>query len=160
MTGQEIQDKLDAIVEDLQGKFKGSSVQIAVRGEDDAMSLLPLSSDVNGVVNQAELDEVQAWVDDWKVYADSYSAAYDPVKTASENFKLARQVHQQLIDDASAARTALSNALEADGDYQAAKNALDNARSDPAYVNARESYQNFNVSENFGNLGDAKGKYI
>ena len=160
MTGQDIQDKLDEIVADLQTNGKGKTVEILLRAEDNTTIALPLSSDGAGVVDNNQLTAVQNFIDSLKPLADTYETELAPVKAASEIFRTAREVHQQLVDEASAARTALTDALDADQDYQDAKTAYDTARQDAGYIAARNSYKTFNISENFGNLSDAKGKYI
>lgn len=159
MTGQDFQDKLDAIVLDLQTTGKGQTVKVALRDEGNTTVSFPLSSDVNGVVNAAQLAPIQSFIDGLKPIADAYETQRAPVQAALETFKTEQSGHQALIDATSAARTALSTALEADVGYQAAKAALDGERLAPAYISAVTSYRNFNVSENFGNLSDAKGKY-
>ncbi len=159
MTGAEIQARLDALVLDLQTNGKGQSITVGLRNEDNVLADFPLSSDIDGVVNAGQLAAIQNAIDAIKPIADDYELEYGPVKDASEAFRTARGVHQALIDAASAARTALNDALEADVDYQAAKTAYDNARLDPDYVAARTAYKTNNVSENYGNLQEAKGKY-
>lgn len=159
MTGQEIQDRLDAIVKDLQTTQKGKGVEIALRDEGGAMSIYGLSSDANGVVNQAQLNNLQSAIDYLKPVADAYETRYAPVKTASETFRIAREVHQPLIDEATNARNALNAALEADQNYQTAKTNYETASQDPQYIAARDQYKLYNTSENFGNLSDARGKY-
>lgn len=160
MTGQDIQDKLDALVVDLQTKGKGQTVQVSVRDVDNSQYVLPLSSDANGVVNNAQLVEIQSFVTQIVPVANAYNAAIAPVRAASEAFKLAQAPHEALITAASTARTNLQTALDADPDYNAAKTALDGERNDAGYIAARDNYAAYNVSEIFGNLGDAKGKYI
>lgn len=160
MTGQEIQERLDAIVEDLQTTEKGKSVEILFRAEDNTTVTKTLSSDINGVVDAAQLASVQNFINTLKPIADKYETEYAPVRVTGEAFRTAREVHQHLIDAATAARNALSDALEADDAYQDAKSDYDQARTDPEYVAARLSYRTFNVPENYGNLSDARGKYI
>ena len=109
MTGQDFQDRLDAIVADLEARPE-ANIGCSIRG-------------------------------------------------LSETFRTRRAAHQNLIDAATAARIALQDALAADNDYQAADTALKAAQTDPDYVAARTAYQNNNVSENFGNLSEARGKY-
>lgn len=160
MTGQDFQDKLDALVVDLQTVGKGQTINVMVRDEDNIPLNLPLSSDVNGVVNAAQLATIQGFVDGLKPIADTYTTEYAPVTAASEAFKTAGEPHTALVETARVARVALSDALTADAGYQAAKTALDNARAGAGYIAARDAYNSRNVSENFGNLSDAKGKYI
>ena len=159
MTGQDIQDKLDSLVADLQKNGKGLAAYVAVRDVDGTAYVLPLSCDANGVINNAELAQIQGYVNNAKPKADAYNAVQVPLKTASDAFKTASAPHQTLMDDAKTSRDALSAALEADGAYQTAKTDLDTARTDAAYVAARDDYARYNVSEIFGNLSDAKGKY-
>lgn len=160
MTGADFQDKLDATVSDLQTAGKGQTVQITLRNNSNELETFPLSSTAQGVVDAAQLATIQSVVDAMKVLADDYAGELVPVSAASETFSTARSAHQVLIDAASAARQTLADALEADQEYQTAKLALDAARADAGYVAAREVYRVNNVGENFGNLGDAKGKYI
>jgi hypothetical protein len=159
MTDQDIQDVLDKIVNDLQTTQKGKTVDIAIRDETGAMGINPLSSDAGGVVNAAQLANIQQTVDALKPIADGYNTAFAPVKVAGQDFKTAQEPHEALITAARDARVALNTALEADQDYQDAKTALDAARLDPDYIAAFDQYKQFNVSENFGNLSDARGKY-
>lgn len=160
MTGQDFQDKLDAIVADLQTTGKGKTVNILMRGTGNASQVFPLSSDIGGVITASELARIQNRIDELKPFADTYETERQPVSDALEVFNTERAGHQVLIDAASAAREALNTALEADADYQTAKTALDNARANANYISAVEAYRVNNVSENFGNLGDAKGKYV
>lgn len=159
MIGQDFQDKLDAIVLDLQTKGKGQLVKIAFRGADNDTFIMPLSSDANGVVNAQELSNLQAVVNNMKPFADNYETQRSPVQAALEDFKTAQEPHQGLFDAAAVARKNLSDALEADQTYQAAKEFLENLRQDNFYIDAVNAYKANNVSENFGNLSDAKGKY-
>jgi hypothetical protein len=159
MTGQDFQDKLDAIVLDLQTSFPNHSVQISLRGAGNVITVFSLSS-VAGVVNGAQLGAIQDVLDDLKPIADSYTTERVPVTSALETFKTERAGNQVAIDAASAARIALSTALLADADYQTAKTALDTARAGATYVTALTAYQSNNVSENFGNLSEARGNYF
>lgn len=160
MTGQDFQDKLDAIVTDLQTTGKGQTVSIALRGADNSFTELLLSSSAGGVVVENQLDQIQSFIDAFKPVADNYEARREPVMAALDAFNVRRATHQAAIDAASAARATLNTALEADATYQGLKTALDTARADVDYVAAVSAYQADNISENFGNLGDAKGKYI
>ncbi len=160
MTGQDFTDTIDALVVDLQTKGKGQTVNIALRGADNITNDFRLSSDVNGIVNDGELKTLRSAILDASVAADGYSVAIVPVQMASEAFKLAAAPFMPLADAASLARKNYNDAILADAPYQAAKTALDAARNDPAYVASLTAYRNLNVSENFGNLGDAKGKYV
>ena len=159
MTGQDFQDKLDALVEDLQIRGKGQSIDIVFRGGDNKTTAMKLSSDAQGVVSATELADIQSFINPLKAIADVYAIEYEPVQTALEAFKTAQTPHEALIAAASLARKNLADALEADANYHAKKTALETARNAPAYIDAREDYVANNVSENFGNLGDAKGKY-
>lgn len=160
MTGQDFQDRLDSIIEDLQTDGKGQRVQIMLRGADNKQNIFELSSDSKGLVNVAELAAIQNFLDVLKPFADDFTMYFAPVQTASELFRQAREPHQNLFDAASLARTALNAALEADAAYQQAKTVYDAAREEPLYVQAREAYRARNISENFGNLAEAKGKYV
>ncbi len=160
MTGQDFQDKLDAIVADLQTVGKGKTINLMFRGLENSPEIFPLSSDVNGVVNAAQLAAIQTFVSDLKPIADTYTTEYAPVTTASEAFKTAQTPHDALTEAARVARVALSDALAADVPYQTAKTTLDTARSDAGYIAARDNYQANNVSENFSELSNAKGKYV
>ena len=160
MTGQDFQDKLDAIALDLQTVGKGKTVKIALRGSNNDVTNFPLSSDVAGVVNDRQLTAIQDAINLIKPIADSYTTERGPVMISLEAFNLERAGHQALIDAATAARTALNTALVADVNYQAAKADLDARRVAPDYVAAVNAYQQNNVSEIFGNLSDSKGKYI
>ena len=61
MTGQEIQDRLDAIVVDLQ--TKGKVQTFFFRDSDNVPNVLPLSSTAQGVVNAGQLADIQAVVE-------------------------------------------------------------------------------------------------
>lgn len=160
MTGQDFQDRLDAIVRDLQTVGKGQEVAILFRGSDNQPSVLTLSSDSSGVVDATALTGIQNYINPLKTIADTYETERVPVMEALEEFNAARAVHQTLIDAASAARTALNDALEADADYQAAKDILTSARTDVDYIAAKTAYEFNNTSENFAELSQAKGSYI
>lgn len=160
MTGQDFQDRLDALVDDLQTIGKGKTVNIMFRNDDNTPRVLPLSSDAGGAVNAAQLAAIQGYLDDnLKGSADDYEIAYAPVKNALEIFKTAQQPHEALMAAAAAARKNLTDALEADADYQMAKNALDAARANLTYINAATNYRSFHVSENYVELQSARGKY-
>lgn len=160
MTTQEIQDRVDAIVTDLQTKGKGQTVNIMFRNQNNTPNVLPLSSDAQGVVNAAQLAAVQGFVDGFASIADDLNAASAPVTTASEALKLASQPHEALRAAAQTANAALRDALTNDPAYQAAKTALENARLDPDYVSFSDTYDLLNISENYAALGQAKGEYI
>ena len=160
MTGADLQDTFDAIVLDLQTTGKGKAVQVAFRYPNNETVSMPLSSDSSGVVNALQRAEIQGFIDGLKPIASTYESERAPVTAALETFNTARSAHQGLIDAASAARVALNTALEADAGYQTAKTALDAARADVNYIDAVEAYRANNVTENYGNLGDAKGKYL
>lgn len=159
MTGQDFQDKVDALVVDLQTKGKGQLIDVIMRGSDNAPSIATLSSNPQGVVNAAQLAPLQTFVNTLKPIADAYETARVPVDAANEAFKTAQAPHEALMTAATNARKALNDALDGDAGYQTAKTALDAARADAGYISAVEAYKNFNLSENYGNLGDAKGKY-
>lgn len=160
MTGQDFQDKLDAVVLDLQTAGKGQAVEILMRGTDNSSNVYPLSSDANGVVNAGQLSAIQAFINGLKPIADTYEQERAPVQTALEAFNARRATHQTAIDAASSARTALNTELTADATYQSLQTALESERAEPVYIAAVAAYRDNNVSENFGNLGDAKGKYV
>jgi hypothetical protein len=162
MTGQEIQDRLDELVTDIETFADGADygVAVAVRGSDNGMNIMSLDTSNAGSVNPTQLTAIQSVLDTIKPIADTFATEYEAVRTASEAFKTERAKHQTLIDAASAARIALNDALEADTAYQAAKTALDTARSDVDYVNARTAYKANHVSEVYGNLAEAKGNYV
>lgn len=159
MTGADYQKALDGIVTDLQTKGRGKTVYIMFRSNTGAPNPLPISSGVDGVVNAAQLAAVQGFVDAMKPLADSFVTTSAPVKASSESFKTARENHEALIVAARNARVALNDALEADATYQTAKTSLDAAKSDPAFVAARNTYESENVSENFSALVKARGEY-
>ncbi len=160
MTGQNIQDRLDAIVADLQTRGKGQTVNIMFRNPNNSPNILPISSDANGVVDAAQLAVIQAVVDGLIEPADDLTTYSAPVTQASEAFKTASQPHEPLRVVAQDANAALRTALESDANYQAAKQALDTARANQDYIDAQTSYKNLNVSENFAALGQAKGEYV
>ncbi len=160
MTGQDMQVRLDAIVADLQTKGKGQSVNIMFRNPNNSPNILPLSSDVNGVVNAAQLAAVQAFIDGLIEPADDLTTYSAPVTAASEAFKTASQPHEPLRVAAQDANVALKTALENDANYQAAKTALETARANLDYIDAQMSYKNLNVSENVAELGSATGQYV
>ncbi len=160
MTGQDIQDRLDTIVADLQTKGKGQSVNIMFRNPNNSPNILPLSSDANGVVDAAQLAAIQTFVDNLIEPADDLTTFTVPVSAASEAFKTASQPHEPLRVAAQDANAALKTALENDANYQAAKTELETARANLDYIDAQMSYKNLNVSENFAALGQAKGEYV
>lgn len=160
MTGQDIQTRLDAIVTDLQTTQRGKSTQIAFRDSADALSIFPLSSDINGVVDAAQLAAIDNFLTNVKTFANDYEAAYTPVRTASTELSTARQPHQANLDAATSARQTANTALAEDATYQTALANYEAARNDAAFLNARNGYQNWNVSENYNNLQDARGNYV
>lgn len=160
MTGQEFQDRVDALVVDLQTVGKGQTVNIMLRGLNNSSVVLPLSSNAQGVVNGTQMQLIQDYLDDFKLTADSYTTTFAPVQTAMDAFKTASAPHDALTETARVARVALSDALLADPTYQSAKTALDNARANPDYVSASFEYKRQNISENFAELSNAKGKYV
>lgn len=160
MTGQDIQDRLDALVADLQTKGKGQTVNVMFRNPNNSPNILPLSSDANGVVDAGQLAAIQAVVDGLIQPADDLTTFSAPVMQASEAFKTASQPHEPLRVAAQDANAALKTALENDANYQAARAALDTARANQDYIDAQTSYKNLNVSENFAALGQARGEYV
>ncbi len=159
MTGQDFQLKLDAIVRDLQTVGKGRTVTITLRAPDNSVTNLPLSSTAEGMVSRGELTAIKNFIAPLKESADSFFSASAPVAAASEAFRTAGVPFTALADAATLARKSLSDAQFADPVYQAAKSALENARLEPNYLDAKYAYESQNTVENFGNLGDAKGKY-
>ena len=160
MTGVDFTAKIEAIILDLQTTGKGKTVNFMFRNQNGTPNILPLSSDANGVVNVDQRDVVLNAITGLSDSADAYNTEYAPVQAASEAFKTAQTPHDALIEAARVARVALTDALAADPAYQTAKTALDNARLVPAYIAARDDYQARNVSENFSELSNAKGKYV
>ena len=160
MTGQEIQARIDALVTDLQTKGKGQTINVMVRNPNNSPQILPLSSDANGVVNAAQLTAIDNFFGEAIDLATDLTALSAPVTAAGEAFRLAQVPHEGLIEAARAARAALNDALANDAAYQAAKTALDAARSDPNYIAVSEQFQAMNVSENYAALARAKGEYI
>lgn len=159
MTGQQIQEALDALVVDLQTRGKGQTIQMAIRDEDNNLSVQSLSSDAGGAVNAAQLATLQSFVDGFAPVADAYETARAPIAGLNETFKTAQAPHEPLMTAAANARKALNDALEADAVYQAAKTALETARANPVYVAAVSAYDNSNVVEFVQALRSAKGEY-
>lgn len=161
MTGLEIQQRFDALIADLQTVGKGREIAVVFRNSSNAAQVFPLSSDNLGIIADAQRENLQTFIDEvLKPAADDYSGALAPVTALNEAFRLAQVPHQALIDAASAARVALQNALNADGVYLAAKQDLDDARTDAAFLAKRDAYNANNVSENYAELANAKGKYV
>lgn len=160
MTGQDFQDRLDALVVDLQTTGKGQTVNLMFRNPNNSPNILPLSSDVAGIVNAAQLAAVQAFVDGLKPIADSANTTSAPVTAASDAFKAARTPHEPAITAAQTAQTTLRTTLEADVPYQTAKATLEAARTDVAYISSQSDYKNFNVSENYAAIQQARGEYV
>lgn len=160
MTSQDFEDKISAIVTDLQTKGKGKTVNVLLRDVDNSAAILPLSSDPSGVVNVAQLTALQNFIRNFSAIADDYNFYHAPVLAANEAFKTAQIPHQGLIDAAAVSRNALQTALANDAAYQSAKTAVDNARNASAYTEVLDSYKQFNVSENFTELSQAKGAYV
>ena len=113
MTGIDFQNKLDALVEDLQKKGKVRSIEIPGRTTNNTTGIFNLSSDANGVVNASELNQVQNFIDPLKLIADNYEVEYEPVKSASEALRLAQMPHEALITAASATASSVSLNLSA-----------------------------------------------
>lgn len=160
MRGQDFQDRLDALVADLQTRGKNQTVNVMFRSPTNEAEIMPLSADAQGVVNAAQLAAIQAFIDPLKGFADNADTFSQPVAAASEAFKLAGQPHEALRAAAQTANAALRDALANDPAYQAARAALDSARLNQDYVESQEFYDINNVSENFAALGQAKGEYI
>ncbi len=160
MTGQDFQDRLDAIVADLQTTGKDKTVTLMFRQANGQPFVLQLSSDGAGVVDAGQLAAAQAFIDNLKPIANTLEAQSAPVQAASDAFKAAQTPHDAAIEAARVARVALSDTLAGDAAYQTAKADVDAARSAAAYIAAREAYSNNNVSENYSELQAAKGKYI
>lgn len=159
MTGVDFQNRLNALKVDLQTTTGVVQANIAFRNPDNTVTNFIIEAN-NGVVNAAQVAAVQAFIDPLKPIADTYEDERIPVQDALTAFNAQRATHQSLIDAASAARTALNDALEADATYQNLQAMLEDARTQPSYVQAVEAYRVNNTSENFGNLGDAKGNYV
>ena len=160
MTGQDVQDRLDALVVDLQTKGKGQTVQIMFRNPDNSPNVLPLSSNAQGVVDAAQLAAVQAFIDGLKPIATEYETRYEPVRLALEDVNTAKEPHQPLFDAAKVARKALADALTADANYQGAIATLEAERNGVEYIAAKMAFENSNVSENYSALSEAKGEYV
>ena len=160
MTGQDITDRLDAIVQDLQTTQKGKLATIALRNDASVVSIFSLSSDNAGNVNAAELAAINDFISQIEGLADTYEAQYAPVSDASETYRAALEPHQALAAAATQARKDYNDAILADAAVQTAKTAYDVVRLDPDYINARDAYRTWNVSENYGNLQEARGKYV
>ncbi len=161
MTGTDIQQRFEAIIVDLQTVGKGLGIIIVFRNSNNAAQEFTLSSDNNGVTDDAERENLQTYIDEeLKLPADDYNIALIPVTAASEALLIQQIPHQALIDAASAARIALQNALLAVEDYQQAKAVLEAARANPVFIEKRDVYIAKNVSENYAELANAKGKYI
>jgi len=160
MTGTDIQQRFEALITDLQTVGKGLGIIIVFRNSNNAALEFPLSSDNTGVIDDAERENLQSFIDDMKPIADEYTAELVPVTAASEAFKTAQTPHEAVIEAARVARVAMQDALAADANYQAAKTTLDLARVESVFVAARDAYNANNVSENYAELASAKGKYI
>lgn len=159
MTGLQFQQRLAAIVTDLQTTQKGNGTNIMFRDNTNTLNTFPLTADETGAVNQAELTPIQNHVDSLADYADDFITASLPVKTATSGFKAAQSPHQNLINAVSNANAALASALASDPTYQAAKSALDAARRNVNYINAGIDMKNENVTENYNELLTARSAY-
>ena len=159
MTGLQIQERLDAIVNDLQTTQKGNGTHIMIRDNRNVPQIFTLTANEVGTVNAAQLALIQAYVDDMKSYADEYEFYNAPVQTALEAFNTAQAPHEALIEAARVARVALQTALDADADYQSAKTALETARANADYISATTNYKTENISENFAELANARRGY-
>lgn len=160
MVGQDFYDKLSAIIQDLQTKGKGQTINIMFRNPDNTPNVMPLSSDINGVVNTAQWSAVETFINTLVPTANQYAQTYGPVQTALDAFKTAQAPHEAAITAATNARKALNDALMADTAYQNAKASLDAARANVDYIAARDAYVSKNVSENFAELSNVKGAYV
>lgn len=160
MTAQDVQTRLDTIVSDLQNKAKGKTTNIMFRDANNLPAIKPLSSDANGVVDAAQLADVQAFVDTLKTALTNYNTASAPVEAATETFKTERTRNLPTIEAARVAAENLKTTLEADAAYTAAKTQVETARSEPGYVSATEVYRNGNISENIAELTQARGAYV
>lgn len=78
MLAMEIQERLDAIVYDLQFAGKGKTVQLMFRDASNQPLILPLSSNPAGVVDAAQLTAVQTFVNGLKTAADTYNTDTAP----------------------------------------------------------------------------------
>lgn len=159
MTGIEIQQRLEAIIVDLQTVGKGLGIVIVFRGSNNAALEFPLSSDNQGVINDTERENLQAFVDGLKLIADNYAFPNGLVQNSANALKAATLPHEALIEAARVAREAVNAVLAADSVYQAAKTQLDNDRADVDYITFGEQFRQNNVSENYAELANAKGKY-
>ena len=159
MTGQDFQDKLDAVVVDLQTKGKGQTVHMMFRDATNVPQILPLSSDSSGVVNAAQFAAIQAFINPLKIIANDFTTSRVPVQASTGSVQHAQAPHETLIEEARVARVALQTALDGDANYQAAKLALETARADGDYIGFGLDYQNNNVAENYAEIQRAKGSY-
>lgn len=160
MTAQEVRDRLDALVSDLQTKGRGQTVNVMFRKPDNTPNILPLSSNAQGVVNAAQLTAISAVVDDLAIVAEDLDTFSAPVTAANEALRVAGVTYEPLRAAAQTASANLRTALLADPTYQAAKTAADNARKDADYLGAVELYRLNNASENIAALTQAKGEYV
>ncbi len=159
MTGAEIQAALDGLVADMSG-VPSKTANISFRDSTNALSPYQITTNAQGVVNAQEVADVQSFIDGMKTAADAFQTEKTPVVSASEAFRVQRATHLTSINAAKAARTALDTELLSDSTYQTLKTSLDTAKSDAGYVAAVSAYNLNNVSENFSNLREAKGKYV
>lgn len=90
MLSVEIQDRLDAIVHDLQFAGKGKTIQLMFRDASNQPLILPLSSDASGVVNAAQLSAVQTFVTGLKTAADTYNTDTAPYTAKAQELLVIR----------------------------------------------------------------------
>ncbi len=176
MTGQDIQDRFDDLIADLGlPENTDKTAVISFRNPDNTMTTFEIQN-VGGVVHAGQTAAVQDFIDDLKPVATTYEDERAPVTAALEAVATERAGHQALIDEldmrnatlrasaayiaAQTARTNLNTALAGDADYQTAVAALNAAKLDVNYVDALSDYRSKKVSENYDNLGDAKGNYV
>lgn len=162
MTGQDILDRVDALVVDLQTRGKGQTVNVVFRSANNETDIYTLSSNAAGVINAQQLRILQDAIATANLVsiADDYTASLVPIQQAADNLRTAEMPHESLALRATQARKALSDAYFNDPAYQTAKMELETARLNPDYIAARTAYDNQNVSENYAALGNAKGEYI
>jgi len=159
MTGQDFQDRLEAVIRDLQTSGRGQTVNFTFRDNTNTPVIMPLSSSAVGVVNAAQLATIQAFIDALKPIATTFETERTPVTAANQAVADARIPFAAQITAANTARETLATALGADPTYQAALIALDTAKTDADFVAAQLSFQDNNVLENYQELQAARGKY-
>ena len=90
MLALEIQERLDAIVYDLQFAGKGKTVQLMFRDANNQPQILPLSSNAAGVVDAAQLATVQTFINGLKTAADTYNTATAPYTVKAQELAVIR----------------------------------------------------------------------